>query len=206
MVLVKGKGNRMIDFRNELAKFDFFTVDDEFAGYYNETTQVIEVFNSTFKRIGKELNNTNIQLEEVLLHYMEEKEKDQYIAEQKKAITAYEEEKLLLVQGLVATLDQLEDIYRYSLNNERDNWFEQIQLLWKNTSVNLLLRGITRIEGENTLFDSQIHSAVQIKEDKNIPNGVILEVLRCGYMYQSRLFRKAQVVVNKINGGYVSSE
>ncbi|KJS18691.1 MAG: hypothetical protein VR72_21855 [Clostridiaceae bacterium BRH_c20a] len=196
----------MIDFRKELAKFDFVTVDDDFARYNNETTQVIEVFNSTFKRIGKELNNTNFQLEEVLMHYMEEKEKDQYIAEQKKAITACEEEKLLLVQGFMATLDQLEDIYRYSLNNKQDNWFEQIQLLWKNISSNLLLQGITRIEGENTLFDSRIHSAVQIKEDIKVSDGVILEVLRCGYMYHSRLLRKAQVVVNKINGGYVSSE
>lgn len=52
----------MIDFRKELAKFDFITVDAEFAGSYNEAAQVIEVFNSTLKRIGMELNNTNMQL------------------------------------------------------------------------------------------------------------------------------------------------
>ncbi|NLI93093.1 MAG: nucleotide exchange factor GrpE [Peptococcaceae bacterium] len=196
----------MIDFRKELAKFDFVTVDAEFVGCYNEAIQVIEVFNSTLKRIGKELNNTNIQLEEVLSQYMEEKEKDKYIAEMKKAITAYEEEKLSLVRGLVATLDQLEDLYRYSLKNECGSWSEQIQLLWRNTSANLLLQGITRIEGENTLFDSRIHSAVQVKEDNNFPNGVILEVLRSGYMYRSRLLRKAQVVVNKTNGGYENNE
>ncbi|MEW6623616.1 MAG: nucleotide exchange factor GrpE [Bacillota bacterium] len=196
----------MIDFRKELAKFDFLTVDGEFAGWYNETTQVIEVFNSTLKRIGKELNNTNIQLEEVLSQYMGEKEKDKEITELKKRITAYEEEKLSLVQGLVATLDQLEDLYRYSLKNECGSWSKQMQLLWRNTSANLLLQGITRIEGENTFFDSRVHSAVQVKEDKNFLNGMILEVLRCGYMYQSQLLRKAQVIVNKLDGGNENNE
>lgn len=196
----------MIDFRKELAKFDFFTVDAEFTGYYNETAQVIEVFASTLKRIGKELNNTNIQLEEILAQYMEEKEKDKHIAELKKAVAAYEEEKLALVRGLVAVLDQLEDIYRYSLKNECGSWSEQMQLLWRNTSADLLPQGIIRIEGENSLFDARLHSAAEIKEDNTIPNGVILEVLRCGYMYQSHLLRKAQVIVNKNNGGYESNE
>ncbi len=200
----------MIDFRKELAKFDFLTVDEEFTGLYNETTQVVKLFNSTLKRIGKELNNTNMQLEEILSEYMEEKEKDRDkdkdIAELKKTITAYEEEKLSLVRSLVAILDQLEDIYRYSLKNDCDSWSEQMQLLWKNISVNLQLQGITRIEGENTLFDARIHSAVQVKEDKNVLNGMILEVLRCGYMYQSHLLRKAQVIVNKTNGGYENNE
>lgn len=191
----------MIDFRKELKKFDFFTIDPEFTGCYNETTQVIEVFNSNLKRIGKELNNTNIQLEEVLSQYMEEKEKDRYIAEQKKTIAVYEEEKLSLVWGLVAVLDQFEDIYRYSLKNERGSWSGQMQLLWRNTVANLQLHGIIRIEGEDTLFDARIHAAAQVEEDKNIRNGMILEVLRCGYMYQSHLLRKAQVIVNKIDGG-----
>ena len=42
--------------------------------------RVIEVFNSTLKRIGKELNNTNIQLEEVLAQCMDTGEKDKRLA------------------------------------------------------------------------------------------------------------------------------
>jgi len=184
----------MIDFRKELSKFDFVTVDAEFTNSSSETAQVIEIFNSNLKRIAKELNHTNIQLEE-------ENEKDKDISELKKNILAFEEEKLSLVQSLVDTLDQLEDIYRYSLKNEHSSWSKQMQLLWKSTSANLLMHGIARIEGENPLFDARIHSAVEVKEDKNFLDGTILEVLRCGYMYQSRLLRKAQVIANKINGG-----
>ncbi len=73
----------MIDFKKESAKFDFLTLDPEPTGHYNETVQLIEVFNSTLRRIGKEVNNANIQLEEILVQSMEEKEKNRYIAEQR---------------------------------------------------------------------------------------------------------------------------
>jgi len=196
----------MIDFRKELEKFDFAADETDFTGLNNETAQVIEVFNSTLKRIGKELNTTNIQLEEVLAQDIDDNEKDKQLAEMKKAIKTCEEEKYSLAQVLVATLDQFEDIYRYSLKNASGSWSGQMSILWKNTSANLLLQGITRIEGENTLFDSRIHSAIQIKEDNNVINGLILEVLRSGYIYQAHLLRKAQVIVNKTNGGNESSE
>ena len=141
-----------------------------------------------------------------MVQSLEEKEKDRYIAEQKETITACEEAKLSLVQGLMAVLDQLENIYRYALKNERGSWFEQVQFLWSDTSAILLQQGIVRIEGDNTLFDSRLHSVVQVKEDSNIPDGLILDVLRCGYMYKSRLLRKAQVIVNKNGGGHQGNE
>ncbi|MBS4021328.1 MAG: nucleotide exchange factor GrpE [Dethiobacter sp.] len=191
----------MIDFRKELDNFDFSTIDSDFSRHFNEAAQVIKVFNSTLRRLGKEMSNTNIQLEEVLSQFMEEKEKDRYIAEQQKSLAAREEEKLSLVHGLVAVFDQLEDIYRYALKNERGGWSEQMQLLWRDTAAILLRQGIVRIECEDTPFDSQLHSAVQVREDSSIASGMVTEVLRCGYMFQSLLLRKAQVTVNKTGGG-----
>lgn len=187
----------MIDFQKELDKFDFMTLEPEFSRVYNETTAVVEAFTTIVKRIGKELHNTNIQLEELLLQCMEDKEKEKQIIELRNTIAATEEERLSLVQGLISMLDQLEHIYRYALKNEQGNWSEQLQLVWSNTSANLLPLGLIRIEGENTLFDARLHAAVQVKEEINLQNGMILEVLRCGYMYQTNVLRKAHVVVNK---------
>lgn len=187
----------MIDFKKELAKFDFNGVDVEFTRCYNEAMPVVEAFTATLRRIGKELNNTNIHLEDVVSQYMDESERDRHLAEQKKTIAAIEAEKLSLVQGLVAALDQFEDIYRYALKNERGSWSAQIQLSWSNTAAKLLPLGLVRIEGEQTLFDVGLHEAAQIQADHGLQNGMILEVLRCGYLYQGRLLRKAQVVVNK---------
>ncbi len=190
----------MIDFHKELAKFNF-VADAEYTPFDNETTQVIGAINSTLRHIGKELNNTNIHLEEVLALQTEETEKEKLITEQNKVMVASEAHKLSLVHALVATLDLLEDIYRYSQQNEHNSWTEQMQILWDKAAANILLLGITRIEGENTLFDSRIHTAVQIQENKDIQNGLILEVLRSGYICNAQVIRKAQVIVNKADGG-----
>jgi molecular chaperone GrpE (heat shock protein) len=191
----------MIDFQKELEKFDFFKLDAQIAGHENEATQVIDACHTTLQRIGKDINQTSLQIEDAVEQLLEENEKDKHIAELNKAITAHEEEKITLVQGLVSTLDQIEDAYRYAIKNEGSSWAEQLRLLWENIFNTLLLQGISRIEGENTLFDLRVHSAVQVKEDKRYKNGLVLEVLRCGYTYKSRLLRKAQVVVNKIDRG-----
>lgn len=196
----------MIDFQKELAKFNFSEIDPEFTQFYSETAQLLAVCSTALKRIGKELNHANLQLEDVLAQSAEEKEKDRYLAEQKKMIEACEAEKLSLIEELVAALDQLEDIYRYASKNENNSWFEPLRHMWERSSANLLSRGIIRIEGEQALFDSRIHAALQVKEEENLPDGTILEVLRCGYIYQSNVLRKAQVIVNKTDGGTDSNE
>ncbi|HBG16881.1 MAG TPA: nucleotide exchange factor GrpE [Firmicutes bacterium] len=187
----------MIDFHNELAKFDFFTVDEDFTGFHHESLPILKVFNSTFQRFCKELNGANIQLEEVVSLLAENNESEKNAAELKKELNKYEEENLSLVRGVVSILDQLEDLYRYSLQHEDAGWSGQMRLLWNNTAASLVAHGITRIEGEAVLFNPQIHAVVQIKEEKNLPHGMILEVFRCGYLYNAHVLRKASVVVNK---------
>lgn len=191
----------MIDFEKELAKFDFASVDAEFTGQYSEAAPAVEVCATTLKRIGRELHGANMQMEEVLSFLGEEAEKDKLLAEKKKKVTLLEEEKMSLVQGLIATLDQLEHIYRYTVENEQDSWSEQIKLLWSSAATDLLPLGLARIEGEQARFDVRFHVAAQVQEHKEIQDGVILNVLRCGYLYQNQLLRKAEVVVNRNEGG-----
>ncbi|MDP3487087.1 MAG: nucleotide exchange factor GrpE [Bacillota bacterium] len=190
----------MIDFHKELAKFDFATVDTELTDFHNETIHIIEAVTTAFKRIGKEVNLTNIQLEDFFALQSEETEKDKHIAEQNKALAAMKDQKTSLVRGLIATMDMLEDVYRYSLHNEQNSWAEQMRLIWHKAAANMLILGITRIEGEGTPFDARVHNAVQTQENNNVANGLVLDVMRSGYIYDLQVLRKAQVVVNKING------
>lgn len=189
----------MIDFRKELAKFDFAALDAGWSAGLSETGQVAAAVNAALKRLGKEMSNINLQLEETLELYAEDKEKDKQIAALKKALTAGEEEQLGLVQSFLAVLDQLEDLYRYAVRYESDGWTSQLRLLWQNIAAELLLQGLSRIEGENTLFDPRLHTVVEVREAANIPDGLVVEVLRSGYLYRSRLLRKARVIVNKTN-------
>ncbi|MBS3949986.1 MAG: nucleotide exchange factor GrpE [Peptococcaceae bacterium] len=190
----------MIDFHKELAKFDFATAGTELTDFHSETIHIIEAVATAFKRIGKEVNHTNIQLEDFFALQSEETDKDKHIAEQNRTLAVMKDQMMSLVHGLIATMDMLEDVYRYSLYYEQNSWGEQMRLLWHKAAANMLLLGITRIEGEDTPFDARIHTAVQTLDNNDVANGLVLDVLRSGYIYNLQVLRKAQVVVNKING------
>ncbi len=188
----------MIDFRKELAAFDFAAIDPAITGYLNEITPVIETFQSTLKRVSRELNQTNLQLEELLSTSQDEQGKDKTIAHQQETINRLENEKKSFVLGLIAVVDQVEDLYRYACGHESESRIEQISLLWRKISAELIKLGIGIIEDSTAPFDNALHAAIAVKSDRNSQNGAILAVVCCGYLYQGKVIRKAQVVVNKI--------
>lgn len=186
----------MIDFSKELQKYYFMETDKAFIDIQNETAIIIDSLNATLKRIGKEQNNTNTQIEEILSILDEEKEKEKLISELKKSEEVFEKDKIVLVKGLISILDQFEDMYRYSLKHDTDSRAEQTRILWKNISSSLMVCDIMRIDEQHVFFNSQLNIAVQTRYEEEFPEGYILEILKCGYKYNSFLLRKAQVAVN----------
>ncbi len=191
----------MIDFEKELAGYDFAAIDPELTGYLYETTPLIKAFHSTLKRVGKELHQTNIQLEELLDGSVDAQGLDRVIANQQGTIAGLENDILSLVQGLINVVDQIEDLYKYTLEHDRASRLEQIQLLWKKIIAELAKLGISVIEEVNIPFDNRLHAVTEVKTDRQYQDRAIMEVIRCGYLYQARVLRKAQVVVNNIAGG-----
>lgn len=190
-----------MDFEKELQKFDFFDVDEGFTKLQNEVSVVLDAFNTILRRLGVEQNKTNIQLEEIFSLLDEEKEKSADTADMKRRLETSEKEKLSLVKGFIAVLDLIEDLYRYSLLNGDGSWTKQFELLWNTVSKMLLSIGIIRIEGENTIFNQQLNSVKAVENIPDIQDRIVLEVIRCGYIYKSVILRKAEVVVNRISEG-----
>ena len=57
---------KMIDFEKELKKFRFLDTDEDFIQLQNESSVLFKAFHSTLKRLSREQNQTNTQLEEVI--------------------------------------------------------------------------------------------------------------------------------------------
>ncbi len=188
----------MLNFDKELESFDFSKVDPEFSGHLSEIAPLIEAFNGTVKRIGKDINQSSLQVEELLSAFDELQEKERLLTERQAALDISEKEKENLVYAMINILDQVENLYRYTLHNDCGSWSEQIEILWKKTVLELMKVGLVVIEGENAPFDAQLHEAVQVTEDRRYRNETVLCVLRCGYQYRSKLLRKARVMVNKL--------
>ncbi|MFO7953107.1 MAG: nucleotide exchange factor GrpE [Bacillota bacterium] len=191
----------MIDFHKELARYDFATIDPELTGYLYEATPLIESFRTSLKRVGKELHQNNLQLEELLNATLEEQEKDKVMANHQETIARLENDKLSLVQGLLNVVDQIEDLYRYTLSYDCGERIEQIKLLWKKITAELSKLGISVIEDVDAPFDNNLHAAVEVTANRQYQNRAIMTIIRCGYLYQAKVLRKAQVVVNKIEEG-----
>lgn len=187
----------MIDFEKELQKFHFFDTGNDAAILDNEAVIVTDMFNSVLRRLGKEQSNASTQLEELLALIDEGMAKNHSEEELKKQIDVCEAEKLSLIKGFIDILDQLEDLYRYSAADDYGNWTAQIQLLWGNINNSLLSSGLIRIEGLNTMFNSLLHAVKMTGDEPEMPDGIVLSVLRSGYAYNSVVIRKADVIVNK---------
>lgn len=194
----------MIDFQKELAGYDFAATDPELTSYLYETTPLLQAFHATLKRVGKELHQTNIQLEELMDSAVDTQGLEKAIAKQQETIAGLENDKTSLVQGLINVVDQIEDLYKYTLEHDGASRLEQIQLLWKIIVAELAKLGLSVIEEVNLPFDNRLHAVLEIKNDQRYQDRAIIAVIRCGYLYQAGVIRKAQVVVNNLAEGSVN--
>lgn len=192
----------MIDFEKELLKFDFMDsekyIDKQGQG---ELENIIQEFNKVVGKIAKEQNKANIQLEELVVMMDEneeaQKDKEQTLASAKEDKTKLRNEKFILIEGLIEILDQIENLYKISKKHENDIWFEQISLMWNLISKTLLSIGITRIDDEYTTYTPFLNTIVSTKDDTQLEEGYVLEVLKSGYFYEGKVLRRSEVIVNK---------
>lgn len=190
----------MIDFEQELGRYNMLEMDKELSDMKHESSICIQSFNAMIKKLRKEQNEVNYQVEEVLTVLDELKNKDQALTELKESQKSTEEEKLNLVKSFISVLDLFEEYYKYIQKHAGQEWIEQFSSLWDKASNILLTQGIYRIEGENTPFDPRLNVAKMLSNHDSLPEGTITEVIRCGYIYNSHVLRKAEVVVNKKGG------
>ncbi|HCS73083.1 MAG TPA: nucleotide exchange factor GrpE [Clostridiales bacterium] len=187
----------MIDFDKELQKFQFLELDEDFIGLQNESSVIAKEFQRTLNRFGKEQGKTNLQLEEITGQLEEHRDKNSDKEQLKEELYLAEEEKQNLINGFILIMDQIEDLYRFSTKSSEESWSKQLELLWDNISNELLSIGIMKIEGENAQYNKNLHIAAEVRYCPEYEDGIILEVLRCGYVYKINVLRKAKVVVNK---------
>ena len=197
-----------MDYKEELQRFNFYDLDEDFFNLQNETSIVLSTFNSLQKRLNVEQHKLNTQLEDITGLLEEEKEKDQEIRMLREKLSEAESEQFDIIRGVIPILDTIEDMYRFSLKNEDSSLAAQMKLIWNNASGALSRLGLIKIEGENASYDPTVHTVKAIAEREDTPDRVIVEILRCGYIYMndSIVLRKAEVIVNKHQGGKETDE
>ena len=98
---------------------------------------------------------------------------------------------------LLPVIDNIERAIAYIPDDLKDNqWAQGIAGLSKNLAKSLEAMNVTRIEAApGTLFDPELHEAVQFDDSGDGDKEVIAEELQAGYRLGSKVIRHAMVKV-----------
>jgi molecular chaperone GrpE len=124
-------------------------------------------------------------------------------ANYKKRLAREQEQQAHELRGRVIKqyLDIVDDLERALKNHPQQGegaaWAEGIEIIYKKLQSYLATEGLTRIDPLGEPFDPNLHEAIAQEESTDHASGVIIEVLRPGYMLGERVLRPAAVKVAK---------
>ncbi len=100
-----------------------------------------------------------------------------------------------LVRALLPILDGFERALKHSDSNVPEQFFQGIELIYRELLEVLRRAGLTPIETAGKLFDPHLHQAVETVEVPGFRDQEIVEELQRGYKLKHRLLRPAIVKV-----------
>ena len=106
-------------------------------------------------------------------------------------------EENILVDALISLADTIGDFYYFAVTDSHSPLLEQAQMMWNKAKSTAEAAGLEIIDGDNEPFDFRLHSAESAERDDDIPDGFIIKILRCGYIYKNEIIRRAVVIVNR---------
>ena len=117
------------------------------------------------------------------------------------------DDETVFISALIALADIIEDFYCYAagdkessnqgLSNQSSALFEQAQMMWNMTRNKVETAGLTIIDPVDEPFDFNFHSIECTAWNVNLPEEYVIKTLKCGYIFNDEVIRRAAVIVNK---------
>ena len=102
-----------------------------------------------------------------------------------------------LMLELLPVLDHLQLGIQAASAHKADPAFQEGLILIFDQLMGVLSKfGLSPIETENQVFDPNRFEAVNALPSATEPEGIVLALVRCGYMLRNKLLRPAQVIVS----------
>jgi len=180
----------MINFKAELKKLADPELDLTFMRQKDEMSTAFSSLNTLLARLNKKQGTIEMQVEEMYA-ILEEQQKEEEQKDKKKL------EMEQLTQALIAAADLIEDFYLYAAKSEDVQLASQAGLMWRTLEKELTNAGLCRITDENTPFNDRLNHLEGVTPIGDEPEGFITNVLRSGYIYQNKVYRKSSVIVKK---------
>ncbi len=116
--------------------------------------------------------------------------------DKKRSLDEFHKEMLL---QFLPVLDNLERAMSTTKDGEGDNagLVEGLQLILNQFNEILKQRNVTPIEALHQPFDPNIHEAMDVHPNDEMPSNTVLEVFQKGYLINDKLLRPSMVIVSK---------
>lgn len=180
----------MIDFKAELDKLAEPKLDSTFLNQKDETSAAFASLNTLLTRFNKTQGTIEMQVEE--MYAILEEQQEEAGQEDTKRLEMEQ-----LVRALIVAADLIEDFYLYAAKSGEPQLADQAGLMWRTLAKELASAGLCRIADENTPFDARLNHMEGVVTTGDVPEGFVTNVLRSGYIYQNKVYRKSSVIVRK---------
>ena len=142
----------------------------------------------------------NESRDEYLRLYAEFENYKKRAAKDKEQVSKYANESILL--DILPTLDHLEIALKHARDNAeddapKDGLAEGVEMTLRELIRTLDRYGLSVIEAEGKEFDPEFHHAVSQAERDDMDEGMVVEELRRGYVYNGKVVRATMVAVSK---------
>jgi molecular chaperone GrpE (heat shock protein) len=104
--------------------------------------------------------------------------------------------KAALIDALIALVDTIGDFYFFA--HEDSPLSEQARMMWNTAKNAAKSAGLEVIVAANEPVNFYLHAIESAEQNFDMPNGYVIKTLKCGYIYQNEIIRRAVVTVNKI--------
>lgn len=180
----------MINFKAELDKLAESELDSAFLSRKDEISAAFASLNNLLTKFNKTQGSIEMQIEE--MYAILEEQQEGVVQEDTKKLEMEQ-----LVRVLLVAADLIEDFYLYAAKSGELQLADQAGLMWRTLEKELVSAGLCRIADENTPFQAQLNHMEGVTAIGDAPVGFITNVLRSGYIYQNKVYRKSSVIVKK---------
>lgn len=106
------------------------------------------------------------------------------------------------IEDVVSEMVEVLDVFDQALDenlyaNVPKAYRQGIDIVRRKINEVLYRRGLARITAQGEAFDPNLHEAISVEENKDIPNNTVMEELKPGYMLGERLLRPSMVKVSR---------
>lgn len=169
-----------MNFNNELERLMQLPFEELDEQQYNQTplAAAYEEMNGHIQKFRLSQQEIGLQIEELYSSFSESDEGGK------------------LIQALIELMDYIENLYLFTQSSTDSPLIKQSMLMWNGAVKKISLAGIAVLHEIGMPPDPQLHHIISAEYDAGMPEGVIIKTLKSGYIYDGKVLRKADVVVN----------